>query len=41
LFRQGGLTLDRFVDRAGREYTLDELRRREAAAWEKTFATSS
>jgi SPP1 gp7 family putative phage head morphogenesis protein len=41
LFRQGGLTLDRFVDRAGREYTLDELRRREAAAWERTFATSS
>lgn len=35
LFRNGGLTLDRFVDRAGREYTLDELRKRESAAFEK------
>lgn len=40
LFRQGGLSLDRFVDRAGREYTLEELRRREADAWQRTFATS-
>lgn len=30
LFR-AGLTMDKFVDRAGQEYTLDELRRREAA----------
>lgn len=35
LFRDGNLTLDRFVDRSGAEYTLDELRRREAAAFEK------
>ena len=33
LFRDGGLDLDRFVDRAGREYTLDELRRREKEAF--------
>lgn len=35
LFRDGGLTLDRFVDRAGVEYTLDQLRKREAKAFEK------
>lgn len=35
LFRQGGLTLDKFVDRNGAEYTLDELRKREAAAFAK------
>ncbi len=34
LFRKGGLTMDRFVDESGHEYTLDELKRREAAAWE-------
>lgn len=33
LFRSGGLTLDKFVDRNGAEYTLDELRRRESAAF--------
>lgn len=33
LFREGGITLDRFVDRAGKEYTLDELRERDAAAF--------
>lgn len=33
LFRDGKLPLDRFVDRSGHEYTLDELRRREAEAW--------
>jgi hypothetical protein len=27
--------MDRFVDRSGHEYTLDELRRREAEAFEK------
>ncbi|MBX5238635.1 minor capsid protein [Rhizobium sp. NLR22b] len=37
LFRNGDLPLDRFIDRAGHEYTLDELRRREAAAWRKAF----
>lgn len=35
LFRKGGLSVDRFVDRKGREYTLDQLKRREADAWEK------
>lgn len=35
LFRKGGLDLDRFVDRAGKELTLDQLRRTEAAAFEK------
>lgn len=35
LFREGGLTLDRFVDSRGREYTLDELRKRDAAAFER------
>lgn len=35
LFRDGGLTLDRFVDRVGVEYTLDQLRKREAKAFEK------
>lgn len=33
LFRKGGVTLDRFVDRAGRSYTLAELAKREAAAF--------
>lgn len=35
LFRQGGLTLDKFVDRNGAEYTLDDLRKREADAFKK------
>jgi len=35
LFRKGGLSLDRFVDKSGHEYTLDELRRREAGAFER------
>lgn len=33
LFRQGGLAVDKFVDSTGHEYSLDELRRREAAAF--------
>lgn len=33
LFRSGGLTLDRFVDNSGREYTLSQLKQRESAAW--------
>lgn len=36
LFR-AGLTQDRFVSRAGMEYTLDELKQREAATWAKAF----
>lgn len=35
LFRSGELKLDRFVDRQGMEYTLDQLRKREAAAFER------
>lgn len=35
LFRDGGLSVDRFVDRAGVEYTLDELRQRESSAFER------
>jgi SPP1 gp7 family putative phage head morphogenesis protein len=35
LFRDGGLKLDRFIDRQGREYTLDELRQRDAEAFTK------
>ena len=34
LFR-AGLKMDRFVDRSGVEYTLDQLKRREAEIWEK------
>ena len=33
LFREGGLTLDTFVDRRGVAYTLSELTRRDAAAF--------
>ena len=35
LFR-GGLPIERFVDRKGEEYTLDELKRRERELWEAT-----
>ncbi|MDP2322559.1 MAG: phage minor head protein [Gammaproteobacteria bacterium] len=35
LMRAGGLTVDKFVDRKGHSYTLDQLRSREAAAFEK------
>jgi SPP1 gp7 family putative phage head morphogenesis protein len=37
LFRDGKINLDRFVDEKGREYTLEELRRREREAWNKAF----
>ena len=36
LFR-AGLTMDRYVTRAGDEYTLAELKKREAATWSKAF----
>ena len=39
LFKAGGLSLDRFVDNAGRSYTLDELRKRDLAAFEKAGLT--
>lgn len=35
LFRRGKLTLDKFVDKSGRKYNLDELRRREPKAFKK------
>lgn len=35
LFRRGGMTIDRFVDRTGRSYTLDELRKMDSAAFER------
>lgn len=35
LFRDGGLKLERFVDRNGQSYTLDELRVRDSAAFQK------
>lgn len=38
LFRDGGLSLDRFVDRAGQELTLDQLKQREASAWQAVFS---
>lgn len=38
LFRKGDLSLDSFVEEpSGRVYTLDELRRLEPEAWERTF----
>lgn len=38
LFRQGGLKMDKFVDlRTGREFTIDELRQKEPAAWRRAF----
>ena len=38
LFRKGGVGLERFINRAGDELTLDELKRKESAAWEKAFS---
>lgn len=35
LFRKGGLSMDRFIDRKGQELTLDQLRAKEADAWRK------
>lgn len=41
LFRDGKLTLDRFIDRAGNEYTLDELRARHQEAWRAAFGNGN
>lgn len=38
LYRDGGLSIDRFVNNKGNAYTLDELKRRESAAWTKAAA---
>lgn len=35
LFRDGGMTLDRFVDRSGKPFTIEDLRKRDADAFEK------
>lgn len=35
LFRSGGMSLDRFVDSKGRSYNIDELRKRDAAAFKR------
>lgn len=40
LFRKGGLTMDKFVDRNGAELTLDQLRQRESAAFAKAFGAA-
>ena len=37
LFLKGDLPIDRFVDRAGGELTLDQLKSREKTAWHKAF----
>lgn len=37
LFREGGLTLDKFVDASGRQYTLDELRATQAETFRRVF----
>lgn len=37
LFREGDLSLDRFVDRAGQEYTLDEVKVRNKQIYDKVF----
>jgi hypothetical protein len=35
LFRRGGLKIRDFINNAGKEYTLDELRKVEAGAFKK------
>lgn len=35
LFRDGGMTLDRFVDRSGKPFTIEDLKRRDAEAFER------
>lgn len=39
LFNAGGLSVDKFVDSKGYKYTLDELRKRDRAAFEKAGLT--
>lgn len=38
LFREGGYTVDRFTDESGQEYTLDQLRAKDAATFAEVFA---
>jgi hypothetical protein len=37
LFRDGDVSLDRFVDESGEQLTLDQLRIRESAVWNRIF----
>lgn len=37
LFRKGGLSIDRFADGSGKEYTLAELKARDSEIWNKVF----
>jgi len=37
LYRKGGLTVDRFVNRSGQEYTLEQLKAKDAEAWAETY----
>lgn len=37
LFRDGGLTVDRFVDQSGQEYTLDQLKAKDKAVFDEVF----
>ena len=41
LFLDGDLAIDRFVDRAGAELSLVQLRARESAAWSKAFSAAT
>ncbi len=41
LFLDGGLTMDRFVDRQGGELTLAQLKERNAAAWNKAVGEAA
>ena len=38
LFREGGLPLERFMDRRGNELTLDELKERDRKLWDSIFS---
>jgi SPP1 gp7 family putative phage head morphogenesis protein len=38
LFRKGGMSIDRFADSTGKEYTLDELRVLDSQIWNKVFS---
>ena len=37
LFRDGELSIDRFQNNTGIQYTLDQLKRRDAEAWDRAF----
>jgi len=37
LYRDGGYSVDRFVDKSGQEYTLDELRAKDKEAFDEVF----